>query len=51
MAEINWTAEAERWLIDIYDYNAGDNPGAAIGVVEGVKVYMIQSSFFGNSRS
>jgi toxin ParE1/3/4 len=36
MGEINWTAEAESWLIDIYGYIAGDNPDAAIGVVEGI---------------
>lgn len=35
MAEINWTAEAERWLRDIYDYIAEDNPDAASRVVEG----------------
>jgi hypothetical protein len=25
MAELTWTAEAERWLHDIYDYIAQDN--------------------------
>lgn len=34
MAEINWTAEAECWLKDIYDYIAKDNPSAATKVVE-----------------
>jgi toxin ParE1/3/4 len=29
MAEINWTAEAERWLRDIHDYIAEDNPDVA----------------------
>jgi plasmid stabilization system protein ParE len=29
MAEIRWTAEAETWLKDIYDYIAQDNPSAA----------------------
>jgi hypothetical protein len=29
MAEIAWTAEAQRWLKDIYDYIARDNPEAA----------------------
>ena len=29
MAELNWTHEAERWLHDIYDYIARDNPEAA----------------------
>lgn len=36
MAEITWTAEAERWLRDIYDYIAEDSPDAAIRVVEGI---------------
>ncbi len=29
MAEITWTAEAQRWLQDIFDYIAVDNPRAA----------------------
>ncbi|MEA3465856.1 MAG: type II toxin-antitoxin system RelE/ParE family toxin, partial [Thermodesulfobacteriota bacterium] len=33
MAEISWTAEAELWLKDIYDYIARDNPEAAARVV------------------
>lgn len=36
MAKINWTAEAECWLRDIYDYIAKDNPSAAAKVVEGI---------------
>ncbi len=36
MAEINWTAEAERWLRDIYDYIAQDKPNAAANVVTGI---------------
>lgn len=36
MAQINWTAEAERWLKDIHDYIAEDNPGAAVRIVEGI---------------
>lgn len=36
MAEINWTAEAECWLKDIYDYIAMDNPSAAARVIEGI---------------
>jgi plasmid stabilization system protein ParE len=28
MAEINWTAEAERWLRDLYDYIVQDKPTA-----------------------
>lgn len=36
MAEIRWTAEAETWLKDIYDYIAQDNPKAAVRVVESI---------------
>jgi len=36
MATLNWTAEAERWLKDIYDYIALDNPTAASKVVTGI---------------
>jgi plasmid stabilization system protein ParE len=36
MAEISWTLEAERWLRDIYDYIAAENPHAARRVVEGI---------------
>ncbi|MDD5772576.1 MAG: type II toxin-antitoxin system RelE/ParE family toxin [bacterium] len=36
MAKIIWTKEAERWLKDIYDYIAIDNPSAAITVIEGI---------------
>ena len=36
MAEIRWTEEAERWLKDIYDYIAQDNPAAAEEVVSGI---------------
>lgn len=36
MAELNWTAEAERWLQDIYQYIAQDNPSAARDVIEGI---------------
>jgi len=36
MADINWTSEAEKWLKDIYDYIAQDNPTAASRVVEGI---------------
>ena len=36
MAELNWTAEAQRWLQEIYQYIAQDNPTAAAGVVEGI---------------
>ncbi len=36
MAEIRWTAEAEMWLKDIYEYIFQDNPSAAAEVVEGI---------------
>ena len=36
MAEINWTAEAERWLRDIHDYIAQDSLESAVRVVEGI---------------
>jgi len=36
MAKIIWTDEAERWLKDIHDYIAADNPTAAFTVVEGI---------------
>ncbi len=36
MAKINWTNEAEKWLRDIYDYIAQDNPVAAERVITGI---------------
>jgi hypothetical protein len=36
MAKINWTNEAEKWLRDIHDHIAQDNPGAADRVVAGI---------------
>ena len=36
MAQINWTAESERWLRDIHDYIAEGNQQAATRVVEGI---------------
>lgn len=36
MAQIRWTEEAYRWLRDIYDYIAADNPEAAHKVVTGI---------------
>lgn len=36
MAELNWTAEAEQWLRDIYDYIAADNPAAAGRPIESI---------------
>lgn len=36
MAEISWTEEAQRWLRDIFDYIAADNPQAAARTVRGI---------------
>lgn len=36
MAEMRWTEEAHRWLRDIHDYIAADNPDAAQKVVAGI---------------
>jgi toxin ParE1/3/4 len=36
VAEIRWTDEAHRWLRDIHDYIAADNPAAAQKVVSGI---------------
>lgn len=36
MAEVNWTEEAQRWLEDIFEYIAFENPGAAGRVVSGI---------------
>lgn len=36
MAKLNWTSESERWLKDIYDYIAAENPQAAGRVLEGI---------------
>lgn len=36
MAEIRWTEEAHRWLRDIFNYIATDNPDAAQKVVIGI---------------
>jgi plasmid stabilization system protein ParE len=36
LAKINWTAEAERWLEEIYDYIASDNPRVAMRTVEAI---------------
>jgi plasmid stabilization system protein ParE len=36
MAKIVWTLEAERWLKDIHDYIAADNPVAALETVQGI---------------
>ena len=36
MAALNWTEEAQRWLRDIFDYIATDNPTAAARTVDGI---------------
>jgi len=36
VAEIAWTDEAQRWLRDIHEYIAADNPAAAARTVEGI---------------
>ena len=36
MAQITWTNEALRWLEDIFEYIAADNPNAASGTVDGI---------------
>jgi plasmid stabilization system protein ParE len=36
MAEIAWTDEAQRWLADIYDFIAADNPVAAAQTAQGI---------------
>ena len=36
MAQITWTAEAQCWLEDIFEYIAADNPQAAAETVNGI---------------
>jgi plasmid stabilization system protein ParE len=36
MAEIAWTAEAQSWLEDIFEYIAADNPSAAARTLQGI---------------
>jgi len=36
MADIIWTEEAQRWLEDIFEYIAADNPSAAGRTVQGI---------------
>ena len=36
MAQITWTAEAQSWLEDIFEYVAADNPDAAARTVLGI---------------
>ncbi len=36
MVKIRWTDESERWMRDIHDYIALDNPKAAVNTIEGI---------------
>lgn len=36
MAKITWSAEAQRWLEDIFEYITADNPQAAAQTVNGI---------------
>ena len=36
MADPTWTDEAERWLRDIFDCAAADNPPAVLRTVQGI---------------
>lgn len=36
MVTLTWTDEAQRWLRDIFDYIAADNPLAAVRTVDGI---------------
>ena len=36
MAEITWTAEAQQWLEDIFEYIAQDNPQAAARTTQAI---------------
>jgi plasmid stabilization system protein ParE len=48
MAQITWTNEALRWLEDIFEYIAADNPDAAHRTVEGM-FERVQSPAYGES--
>ncbi|MBV6417520.1 MAG: hypothetical protein CMLOHMNK_02250 [Steroidobacteraceae bacterium] len=36
MGTLTWTVEAERWLRDIHEFIAADNPTAAVQTVRGI---------------
>jgi plasmid stabilization system protein ParE len=36
MADVRWTAEAQQWLEDIFEYIAQNNPQAASRVVQAI---------------
>jgi plasmid stabilization system protein ParE len=42
MAELVWTEESERWLRDIFEYIALDNPDAAEAVITGIYGQILQ---------
>lgn len=58
MAEISWTGEAQRWLDDIFEYIAADNPLAAARTVQGIyeraqnlkRFPLLGSQYSGSSR-
>lgn len=52
MANINWTAEGERWLKEIYAYIAQDRPDSAINIVEAIceKVELLRTFPYLGSR-
>ena len=39
MAKITWTDESRRWLEDIFEHIAADNPDAADATVQGILHY------------
>ena len=43
--EIKWTVEAEKWLFEIHEYIASDNPVAAGKVINGIfeKAQLLES--------
>lgn len=37
MAELVWSAEAQNWLREIFDYIAAENPAAATAALEAIR--------------
>ena len=52
MASINWAAEGERWLNEIYTYISREIPAAAVKVVEAIysKVDLLKTFPYLGSR-
>jgi plasmid stabilization system protein ParE len=52
MAEIRWTEEAFRWLKEIFDHIAADDPDVAVRVVNGIyeKIQLISTTIFTSNR-